>query len=62
MPDNYPSTFMRTEWFKLPMAFRYRWWRETYHGRLAPSSKLLAAARDEIAKQDIGGAAVTAQK
>jgi len=55
----HPPTFTREEWFKLPMAFRHRWWEETANGR-APSCELLAAARDEIAKQD--GVAVADNK
>ena len=32
----------REEWFKLPLALRQRWWRETEFDRSEPSAELLA--------------------
>jgi len=43
----------REEWFKLPLALRQRWWRETQFDRSEPTAELLA----EVAKALAGGAA-----
>lgn len=35
----------REDWFKLPLAIRQRWWRETDYSRVPPSPELEAAVR-----------------
>ena len=37
--------FTQAEWFKLPLALRQRWWRETDYSRLPPSDELKSDIR-----------------
>ena len=36
--------YSRGDWFKLPLALRQRWWRETDYNRVLPSREL----QDEV--------------
>ena len=37
-----------TEWFKLPIKLRRRWWAETRYGENSPSEELLKAMREAL--------------
>jgi hypothetical protein len=39
-----------TRWFRMPMALRQRWWRETNYGREPPSDELRALIETEMAR------------
>jgi len=39
-----------TQWAKLPLELRQRWWKETDYGRVAPSDELVAAIKEAAEK------------
>lgn len=42
---SYQGYFTRQEWFRLPLAQRQRWWRETGYGKIEPSKELYQEMR-----------------
>lgn len=38
--------FTESEWWKLPLSVRRRWWKETNYGEVKPTPKLLAIIRE----------------